>query len=1505
MEGEVPSGPAQQHPSEFEDGSSERSDLHNDEEVPLREVTAGVEDDDDCEPSILGEEPQVEQLYEDPHEEVQEVGSKRLAIKVPIQPTDEERREHEISHIPYRSWCGDCVRGKGLTSAHRRHSQGEEEKEQRRPLIALDYFYLGQDEEQSLPILAMVEEKTGRTYAICMPEKGVRNNYNAAAAAKVLKVSGCLGGILKSDTERALVALRSRLQEMYPTLGTEDATKGESQSNGLIESYVGKIQAQARTMKSALDRHYPGLLHSRHPVLPWMIDYAAALMSRFNRGSDGFTPYERSTGKKWRVQVPEFGEAVWYQPLKGERASGKLEAKFEEGIFLGIQEGSALKWVGTPTGVQRSWSIKCKAGSDRWDQAMMEVMIGLPWKLTPKLEGLDKGVSLPAQIEVELPPQVEDDKEAERPRKRGYRPRGIYIRRDVELEEYGYTPGCDGCEAAQLGLSHKHHSMACKKRIRDEMMKTPEGKKKVEAIEKRAEEFIVRYKEEADKAKQSKRPAEESQSQVQSKQLRSGEQEFDELEGKLIQEGILPPPPLVGAAPQSDPLPDEEFSGRGGDRESVPVDANTVQEELQSTMDVGSLQVWRYRGDEFFQDCVREADLVETMSQLDDEVVDSQRLRLQLGSVGMYEAYGIDPYGKKPTVMEIFSPPRLTVYGAKKGLIEGVALDLTTTNAHGVPWDFSQKERRDEAMQLIDDLQPELILGCPPCGPYSVLQNLNKDRADQAQFQQKLSEARDHLEFCADIYQKQIDRNKFFLHEHPDLAGSWDEPVMKRLQQHPKVQRVKGDMCRHGMTGKDEFGVGAVKKRTGFLTNSGEIAAELGILCENKSDELRVWKRIDFGATKAQSLKRGGPEWKQVVRRVTMDVNDNKVLQDLHNFQQASRADLWFNFGCERDIVTVFYYKDEGSKWHRHVQLIGGKAKKAEVYPDKLLHNILKGLKREMQRKCPMNSLEFGPVNEEPYFEDEALDGQDWNTFVDEVSGKALETSRVQAARAEELEFARRYGVWTLAPTRECWESTGKGPIGCRWIDIDKGDSNKPNYRSRLVIQEVRMSGTEAIFAATPPLESVRFLLSLQRSKKGYRVMFIDIRRAHWTAKIDRLVYVRLPAEAIPDGYSEPMCGRLNKAMYGCRDAARQWEAEITDFFVTHGFVPGLGSPVLFVNTVRDIKVTVHGDDVTALGRPEDLHWLKEKFLERYEIKYGGMLGDGPEDVQDVMILNRLVHYDSFETTIEADPRHVQILLKELNLENAKEVATPGVRCDETDSETLSAAEMSRYRSLVMRGCYLALDRPDVAYACKELARAMSSPRKCDWNGLKRLGRYLKGVPRLVWRYPEQIEQGHFTMFTDSDDAGCSRTRKSTSAGALMHGAHLIKFYSSTQHVISLSSGESEFYAGIKAGSTLLGAMSMSLDLGELRGGVLAFDATAAKAMLSRKGHGRAKHIDRSYLWLQQRVHNGDLRLEKVGTKMNGADLGTKHLDRNQIETLCNELNLHVAQGCHRLSLKV
>ena len=159
-------------------------------------------------------------------------------------------------------------------------------------------------------------------------------------------------------------------------------------------------------------------------------------------------------------------------------------------------------------------------------------------------------------------------------------------------------------------------------------------------------------------------------------------------------------------------------------------------------------------------------------------------------------------------------------------------------------------------------------------------------------------------------------------------------------------------------------------------------------------------------------------------------------------------------------------------------------------------------------------------------------------------------------------------------------------------------------------------------------------------------------------------------------------------------------------------------------------------------------------------------------------------------------------------------------------------------------------------------------------------------------------------MYTDSDDAGCTVSRKSTSCGALMLGAHLIKFYSSTQHVISLSSGESEFHAGIKAGSVLLGAISVAADLGWTLSGYLTLDASAAKSMLSRRGHGKARHIHRSYLWLQQRVQSKDIVLKKVGTAVNPADAGTKHLDGQRIQDLMRCMSLEHCEAEHGLALK-
>ena len=139
---------------------------------------------------------------------------------------------------------------------------------------------------------------------------------------------------------------------------------------------------------------------------------------------------------------------------------------------------------------------------------------------------------------------------------------------------------------------------------------------------------------------------------------------------------------------------------------------------------------------------------------------------------------------------------------------------------------------------------------------------------------------------------------------------------------------------------------------------------------------------------------------------------------------------------------------------------------------------------------------------------------------------------------------------------------------------------------------------------------------------------------------------------------------------------------------------------------------------------------------------------------------------------------------------------TPGVKGKYVaqEEEELGNEESSQYRALVARANYLAQDRPDIQYSVKELCREMSSPKVRSWNALKRLARYLLGHPRFVLEYKRQGRQGHLETWVDTDYAGCIRTRKSTSGGVIKLGRHVVKSWSSTQKVISLSSGEAEYY---------------------------------------------------------------------------------------------------------------
>ena len=161
-------------------------------------------------------------------------------------------------------------------------------------------------------------------------------------------------------------------------------------------------------------------------------------------------------------------------------------------------------------------------------------------------------------------------------------------------------------------------------------------------------------------------------------------------------------------------------------------------------------------------------------------------------------------------------------------------------------------------------------------------------------------------------------------------------------------------------------------------------------------------------------------------------------------------------------------------------------------------------------------------------------------------------------------------------------------------------------------------------------------------------------------------------------------------------------------------------------------------------------------------------------------------------------------------------------------------------------------------------------------------------------------------VWSDTDHAGCLETRKSTTGGVITFGGHAIKHWSSTQTLISLSSGEAEYYGCVRAGSHALGVRSMLEDLGvtgkRLR---IKTDASVAKSLASRRGLGGIRHIEVNQLWLQEKVNAGIIEIEKVRGDINRADPLTKPKDGPCLKAHLAALDQHLSAGTHELAPKL
>ena len=456
-------------------------------------------------------------------------------------------------------------------------------------------------------------------------------------------------------------------------------------------------------------------------------------------------------------------------------------------------------------------------------------------------------------------------------------------------------------------------------------------------------------------------------------------------------------------------------------------------------------------------------------------------------------------------VAEVYSRPRVTTMAERCGLSAGWSMDLTTIDENGIPWDFDNVAMRNKVARKLLEDKPMLLIGSPMCTEFSSWMQLNHKKMAPEIVQERLNKARTHLEFCRKLYAMQIHQGRYFLHEHPLGASSWHESCIQKILGTNGVIKIKADRCQYGLLSRDIAGNGLVRKAIGFMTNSPCVAMMLQKRCPNRN----------------------------------------------------------------------------GKVHHRHVRLEGDRTKAAQVYPDGSCKAICQGLLQQLEKdgkgQLLLAQLE-GIAEEARDVEQQLVDEyhivEDDDTSMveqawDDVTGAELDPTMVKQARKEEVGYVRKMGLYKKVSLDECWLRTGRKPIQVRWIDVNKGDVKHPNYRSRLVAKEINIYKRQDLFAATPPLEAVKMILSMTATHNtGEILMANDVSRAFFHAKAKRDVYVDLPAEDKEPG-DEYRCAKLEHLMYGPRDAAMNWHDEYFGQLIDNGFVQGKASPCTFYHPVK------------------------------------------------------------------------------------------------------------------------------------------------------------------------------------------------------------------------------------------------------------------------------------------------------------------------------------------------
>ncbi|GKA24161.1 putative ribonuclease H-like domain-containing protein [Tanacetum coccineum] len=243
--------------------------------------------------------------------------------------------------------------------------------------------------------------------------------------------------------------------------------------------------------------------------------------------------------------------------------------------------------------------------------------------------------------------------------------------------------------------------------------------------------------------------------------------------------------------------------------------------------------------------------------------------------------------------------------------------------------------------------------------------------------------------------------------------------------------------------------------------------------------------------------------------------------------------------------------------------------------------------------------------------------------------------------------------------------------------------------------------------------------------------------------------------------------------------------------------------------------------------------------------------------------------------------KYVADILKKFDFATVKTASTP----IETNKALLKDEEaedvdVHLYRSMIGSLMYLTASRPDIMFAVCACARFQVTPKVSHLHAVKRIFRYLKGQPKLGLWYPRD-SPFDLEAFSDSDYAGASLDRKSTTGGCQFLGKRLISWQCKKQTIIANSTTEAEYVAAANCCGQVLWVQNQMLDYG--------FNFMNTKIYIDNESticivknpvfHSKTKHIEIRHHFIRDSYEKKLIQVIKIHTDHNVADLLTKAFD--------------------------